>query len=129
MQDDQHIFGDAPDNDTLGGRLWRAREAKGLSESSLAKAIGVRRETLRAWESDRSEPRANRLVTISGVLDVSPTWLLHGLGDAPASETVAGEISVVRAQLGRLRELRDETETVIATIEKSMARIAERGSA
>lgn len=126
MTDEQHIFHEAQDDDTFGGRLWRAREAVAMSESALAKAIGVKRETLRAWESDRSEPRANKLVTIAGLLNVSPTWLLHGVGDAPQSETLASEISIVRAQLQRLRELREQTDGAVASIEKAMARIADR---
>jgi transcriptional regulator with XRE-family HTH domain len=123
---EQHIFDDEQDNDTLGGRLWRAREAVGLTESALAKAIGVKRETLRAWESDRSEPRANRLVTIAGLLNVSPTWLLHGVGGAPAAETLTDEIGIVRSQLERLQQLREQTDSALANIEKAMERIAQR---
>lgn len=123
---DDNIFGMAGDNDTLGGRLWRAREAVGLTEAGLAKAIGVKRETLRAWESDRSEPRANRLVTLAGVLNVSPTWLLHGVGDAPQSDVLADELRLLRVQLQHIREMREQTDLAISNMEKAIARIAER---
>ena len=72
MAQDTDIFDGNQDNDTLGGRLWRAREAVGMSESGLAKALGLKKETLRAWENDRSEPRANKLVTLAGLLNVTP---------------------------------------------------------
>ncbi|GIL02561.1 MAG: transcriptional regulator [Alphaproteobacteria bacterium] len=126
MSEEPHIFDEAGDNDTLGGRLWRAREAVGLSEAALAKALGIRPETLRAWESDRSEPRANRLVTIAGLLNVSPTWLLHGVGGAPQGETLAEEIGIVRTQLERIRQWRQQTDGAIASIEKALDRIAQR---
>jgi len=126
---DEHFFGTEPDNDTLGGRLWRAREATGRSEAEVARAVGVRRETLRAWEGDRSEPRANRLVTLAGILNVSPAWLLHGVGEAPHAEDLAAEISALREQIGRMRDLRRQTEIAIAAIEKSLERIASRALA
>ena len=53
---------------TLGDRLARARDAAGMSQSQLARRLGVKLQTLRNWESDRSEPRANRLQMLSGLL-------------------------------------------------------------
>lgn len=49
------------DGDTLGGRIWRARDATGLSTKELASKLGVRNDTISSWERDRAEPRANRL--------------------------------------------------------------------
>lgn len=124
MPQDSDIFDSAQDNDTLGGRLWRAREAVGMSEAALAKALGLKKETLRAWENDRSEPRANKLVTLAGLLNVSPTWLLYGVGDAPQNDTLASELGILRSQLQRIRELREQTDLAIANMEKAIARIA-----
>lgn len=129
MAQDTDIFDGNRDNDTLGGRLWRAREAIGMSESALAKALGLKKETLRAWESDRSEPRANKLVTLAGLLNVSPTWLLHGVGDAPQSETITSELSILRAQLQSIRQLREQTDLAIANMEKAIERIAKHDGA
>lgn len=129
MAQDTDIFHGSQDNDTLGGRLWRAREAIGMSESALAKALGLKKETLRAWESDRSEPRANKLVTLAGLLNVSPTWLLDGVGDAPQSETIASELGILRAQLQRIRDLREQTDAAIANMEKAIDRIARHDGA
>jgi transcriptional regulator with XRE-family HTH domain len=41
----------------------------------------VKVKTIRAWENDRSEPRANRLQMLAGILGVSIMWLLNGEGD------------------------------------------------
>lgn len=113
------------DLDTLGGRISRAREAAGQSASKFAKTVGVRHETLAAWESDRSEPRVNKLVTIAGLLNVSPAWLLYGLGEAPSEPGISSELQVLRGQLDRIRELREQTDVAIRHMEKAITRIAE----
>ena len=90
-------------NDTTGGRLTRAREAKGLSTSQLARRVGVKTMTLQNWETDRTAPRSNRLAMLAGLLDVSPTWILIGRGEAPleTEDVGAGED---RQQLLHLRQ-------------------------
>ena len=91
-------------DDTLGGRLIFAREAQKLSTAQLARRIGVKTESLSAWENDRSEPRANKLVSLAGVLNVTPTWLLCGTGDGPSGLAVATEMMTIRSTVERLRE-------------------------
>jgi transcriptional regulator with XRE-family HTH domain len=63
---------------TLGERIERARSAKGLSSSQLARRVGIASKTLAHWEADRSEPRANKLAMLAGMLDVPVVWLLAG---------------------------------------------------
>lgn len=91
--------------ETLGERLVSAREAIGLSAAQLARRIGVTTDSLRAWENDRDEPRANRLVTIAGVLNVSPAWLLSGGGDGPSDPLVMTEMMTIRSTIERLRKM------------------------
>ena len=76
------IFYDDMEDTTLGGRGFQARQAAGLTVSQVIKRLGVRKATYLAWEADRSEPRANKLVALAGILNVSPTYLLSGLGRA-----------------------------------------------
>ena len=76
------IFYDDMEDTTLGGRVFQAREAAGLTVSQVINRLGVRKATYLAWEADRSEPRANKLVALAGILNVSPTYLLSGLGRA-----------------------------------------------
>ena len=78
------IFYDDNEDTTLGGRVFQAREAAGLTVSQVINRLGVRKATYLAWEADRSEPRANKLVALAGILNVSPTYLLSGLGRAAA---------------------------------------------
>ena len=77
---------DEPLPDTFGGRIIRAREAANLSTAQLARRTGVLTETMQAWESDRLLPRTNQIVRLSGLLNVSPTWLLTERGESPSDE-------------------------------------------
>lgn len=71
----------APDAATFGDRVAAAREAAGMDQAALARRLGVRLATLRGWENDLSEPRANRLSMLAGLLNVSMMWLINGEGE------------------------------------------------
>ena len=61
---------------TLGGRLYSSRQNAGMSLNLASRLLGVKASTLKSWESDRSEPRVNKLVALAGLLGVSPTHFL-----------------------------------------------------
>lgn len=94
------------DTATLGDRLTAAREQAGMTRKALAKRLGVKPGTVAGWEEDRSEPRANKLSLVSGVLNVSLPWLLMGEGDGPDSHEPLP--AAVQDLLAELRELRSE---------------------
>lgn len=114
----------APEAATFGDRVAGAREATGMTQAQLARRLGVKKATLNGWEDDLSEPRANRLSMMAGILNVSIMWLLTGEGDGtsgPADEVVAapdfGEV------LAELREIRADMRTNIertARLEKKL---------
>lgn len=92
---------------TFGDRLAAAREASGMSQEQLARRIGVKVVTLRKWEDDVSEPRANRLSMIAGLLGVSMTWLINGTGEGVSGPDEGGAVGEdTQALLTELRELR-----------------------
>lgn len=94
-----------PDAATFGDRLAAAREAAGMTQKQLSKRLGVKLSTLSGWENDLSEPRANRLSMLSGLLNVSIMWLLTGEGDGvPDPE---GEEAIAPAVNDLLIEIRD----------------------
>lgn len=66
---------------TLGDRVAAARQQAGLTQSGLASRLGVSKKVVSSWENDRSEPRANRLQMLAGMLNVTVSWLLTGSGD------------------------------------------------
>ena len=106
--------------ETLGGRIMDAREAAGLSSAQLARRIGVGTPTLASWEQGRSEPRANKLVTLAGMLNVSFSWLLTGDGQAPIGSDRDAELAHVKASL---EQLKSQTETMAEQIDRLIERI------
>jgi transcriptional regulator with XRE-family HTH domain len=79
MIDDLDWYG--PETATFGDRLSAAIEKSGMTQKLVAKRLGIKLLTLKSWEQDISEPRANRLSMLAGLLGVSVMWLLHGEGD------------------------------------------------
>ena len=106
---------------TLGGRIVYAREAEELTTSQLARRLGVKSSTLQAWESDRSEPRSNQLITLAGLLNVSPTWLLTGFGERPGGELTETEMMHIRATIDRIR---DQTEAITTELNQLNDRLS-----
>jgi len=88
-----------PDAATFGDRIAGARESAGMTQPDLARRLGVRISTLRGWEEDRSEPRANRLSMLSGLLNVSLPWLLSGEGQGPEEPTSENPIPTDVSQI------------------------------
>ena len=89
---------------TFGDRVAAAREARQLSVRMLAKRLGVATKTVEGWENDISEPRANKLQMLSGVLNVSMPWLLTGEGEGLEQDTATpGEVSELLTEIRTLR--------------------------
>jgi transcriptional regulator with XRE-family HTH domain len=93
---------------TFGDRITAAREAAGLSQDELSRRLGVRPRTIRAWEDDLAEPRANKLQMLAGMLNVSIRWLLTGEGEGVPEPGTAEMPSEVTALLAELREVRTQ---------------------
>jgi transcriptional regulator with XRE-family HTH domain len=89
---------DGARDDTLGGRISLAREASRLSVTDAASRLGVQTDSWLSWECDRAAPRANRLTMMAGILAVSPTWLLTGIGSGPL-EPVENDTAALLRQL------------------------------
>ncbi len=99
----------SPESSTFGDRVAGAREAAGMTQQQLAKRLGVRVATLRAWEDDLREPRANRLSIMAGLLNVSMMWLMNGEGAGVDAPQDAGPVSGdLRDLLIEIRDLRSD---------------------
>ena len=88
-----------------------------MTQQQLAKRLGIKLATLKAWEGDLSEPRAKRLSMLAGLLNVSITWLINGEGEGVDSPEVAPEISPGMSDL--LLEMR----TLKSTLKESSDRL------
>jgi len=105
-----------PETSTFGDRLAAAREQAGMTQAQLAKRLGVKASTLRAWENDMSEPRANRLSMLSGLLNVSLPWMLTGKGDGVASPEDENQNPADISDI--LLEIRDLKASMVTTADK-----------
>lgn len=108
------------DFDTLGGRLSRARDAKSLSLTQVAKLAGVDVRTLETWENDRAVPRSNRLAMLAGILGISPTWLLFGRGASPAQDCTHTDVDSIKLQLNQLKGQLQKVSTAVENVEESL---------
>lgn len=121
MEETQNWYGQ--DAATFGDRVAAAREHAGMSQKDLARRLGIRLETVRNWENDLSEPRANRLSMMAGLLNVSMMWLINGEGEGMDEPGEPADItSFARDVALELREIRAD---MLARAEQ-MARLEKR---
>ena len=78
----------------------------GLSESQLSRRLGIKVQTLRNWENDRAEPRANKLQMLAGMLNVSIIWLMSGEGPGVPEIKTGPSADEITDLLDEVRELR-----------------------
>lgn len=118
VQDSEDWFN--PDVTTFGDRLTGARESAGMTQKDMARRLGVKLKTLKNWEDDLSEPRANRLSMMAGLLNVSLTWLISGKGEGPdgPGEELPSDHALTEA-LGQVREMRNQIAVFAERLEQS----------
>ena len=68
-------------------KLYELRKKSGLSQEELADKLGVSRQAVSKWESDKAFPESGTLIGISVFFDVSLDYLLKD--DEPAAEAKA----------------------------------------
>lgn len=117
---------------TFGDRVAGAREAAGMSQSQMARRLGIKKTTLMAWEQDLSEPRANRLSMMAGLLNVSIMWLLTGEGDGTNGpleiDDAALDFSDVLTELREIRASMRTNAERAARLEKKLRRLVQQGA-
>jgi transcriptional regulator with XRE-family HTH domain len=109
---------------TFGDRLAAARDVAQLTQKELAQRVGIKVSTLRNWEEDLSEPRANRLSILSGILGVSLRWLLTAEGEgllAPDENApIASDLSAILTELRAVRAQMKQSTERLALLEKRL---------
>ena len=109
---------------TFGDRVAAGREALGLTQPELAHKLGVKLKTVQGWEDDVSEPRANKLQMLSGVLNVSLMWLLNGEGEGIAEPDgdieISGDISSILTEIRQLKGTISQSADKLGGLEKRL---------
>ena len=67
-------------------RLKEAREACGLSQLEVAKALGLVSSTVFRWEKTDRLPKEADLKALTKIYQVSPKWILTGDGNGPTRD-------------------------------------------
>ena len=112
-----------PDAATFGDRVVGAREKSGMTQAELSRRLGIKLTTLQGWEEDRSEPRANKLQMLTGMLNVSLSWLLSGEGIGPEEPSTLPLSNDTQAILIEMRAIKtDMTRTAdrLSRLEKRL---------
>lgn len=80
---------------TLAKRFHYAREQAGLSQSSLARRVGIKPQAIQSIEAGHVR-RPRNIVEIASVLGVTPEWLLLGKGtmEVPRVQEPSGRYDI-----------------------------------
>ena len=63
-------------NDTMAERLTNLREKIGLSQSEVARRLGVNRTTINAYEQNEIKPSLNKLIALADLYHTSADYIL-----------------------------------------------------
>lgn len=73
----------------IGAKIQEYRKRQGLSQEEFAARVGVTRQAVSKWETDKAYPDLDKLVAICDILQIGITGLVYGEG-GPAPEPSAG---------------------------------------
>jgi|GEM_PF-3362985 len=71
--------------------LKKIRKQKRLSQTAIAKELGITPQTVSAWENGVSFPKISTILELSSILDTEPIRLLTGLSDSLISSPLIQE--------------------------------------
>lgn len=66
------------DKNTPGSRIRTARLHRGMSESQLAKKLGITRNAVARMEIMTRDMKISTVTRVAGVLGVPPEWIAFG---------------------------------------------------
>ena len=109
--------------DWFGPEAATFGENAGMSQIELSRRLGVKLVTLQSWEEDRSEPRANKLQMLAGMLNISLLWVLSGQGfgpDEPGIDPVPDDISSILLEIRSIKTSMIRTSDRLGQLEKKL---------
>ena len=91
------------DSDTppWGARIRNARQALGMTQGDLARAVGVSRSAVAQWETDRAGQVRGNLSKIAAILRVSVAYLVDGESSPTAATAAEGATEQAMLRLYR----------------------------
>jgi transcriptional regulator with XRE-family HTH domain len=61
----------------ISERIFMLMEEKGVSQLEMATRTGIAQSTISDWKRKKTNPSADKIMSICDVLDVSPFEVLH----------------------------------------------------
>jgi transcriptional regulator with XRE-family HTH domain len=101
---------------TMGLRIKACRVEKDLSQTELAKRLGVTKAAVSQWETDRSSPEMDTLRRLAGMFGRTVEWMVSG--DERQSVTYSDD----EVELCRMfRKLSPEKRAALLLVGKGLA--------
>ena len=63
----------------ITSRIFSVLDQKNITQSELARTLGIRQSTISTWKQKFNEPEAELLEPISKALNISLEWLITGI--------------------------------------------------
>lgn len=100
--------------DTLGQRIIELRKKKGLSQTDLAKIVGLSYAQIGRYETKGTQPPAEALKKIADALDTTVDYLVYGDTEEKAKASLKD--SELLQQFKALEQLDDNDKNTIKNI-------------
>ena len=66
---------------TISDRIFEKLKELDMSQKEFAESTGISQSTISEWKSKGTNPTSEKIMIICKVLNVSPEWLLSGVGN------------------------------------------------
>lgn len=91
----------------IGAKIQEYRKKQGLSQEEFAAKVGVTRQAVSKWETDKAYPDLDKLVAICDILQISITGLVYGENVSILEETAGKESEMKGAVAGKAPEIQE----------------------
>ncbi len=65
---------------TISDRIFERLRAIHMTQKEFSESTGIAPSTISEWKSKRTNPTSEKIMIICKVLDVTPEWILSGVG-------------------------------------------------
>ena len=95
---------------TLGNRLAHLREEEGISQERLGEMLGVTRQTVSSWETDKLLPKPENLRALCRHFHVGYEYFFPEGGDMQSKQMqeLAAAVMALQGQVSALQEVQGE---------------------
>lgn len=83
-------------------RIKQIRKDANMTQEKFAKRLGLKRQTIATYETGRSEPMDNIIVSICREFNINENWLRTGNGEKSESLTKIQEIGAFANEIMKL---------------------------